>query len=244
VYVPAVIVPATPVVNPAGNVTSCLPLLLTTQAGTGYQWFKNGLAIGGATAATYTAQDPGVYTVTLTVNNVTSSPSAATTVSLGSITNVVITKTNSLMTVENPDATVTYTWQKLKAQVWSDLSPLTTGTSYPVVSAGDYRVRATRGLCTAVSNSQYWEPTIVVTPVDVRVFPNPAGNFLTIDKLTGSGWRSLEIVNSLGEKMITPVLLNNLSEITINIRSFSPGIYLLVLKNNERDVKRVKFIKQ
>lgn len=244
VYVPALIVPATPVINPTGNVTSCLPVLLTTKAGSGYQWYKNGVAIAGATADRYTAQDPGVYTVTLTVNNVTSNPSAATTVSLGSITNVVITKTNSLMSVENPDATITYTWQKLNAQIWTDLNPLTTGTSYPVVSSGDYRVRATKGLCTAVSNSLYWEPAIVVTPADVRVFPNPAGNFLTIDKLTGSGWRTLEIYNFLGEKMVTPVLLNNRSEIIIDIRSFSSGIYLLVLRNNEKDVKRVKFVKQ
>ena len=135
-------------------------------------------------------------------------------------------------------------WQKLNAQIWTDLNPVTTGTTYSVVSAGDYRVRATKGLCTAVSNSLYWEPTIGVTPAGVRVFPNPAGNSLTIDRLTGSGWRTLEIINILGEKMVAPVLLNSLSEITIDISSFSSGIYLLVFRNYENDVKRVKFVRQ
>ncbi len=244
VYVPTVIVPETPVINPAGTISSCLPVLLTTKAGPGYQWFKNGVAIPGATADKYTALDPGDYTVTLTVNNVTSNPSATTTVSPGNIPAVVIFKTNNLISVDNPDPVNTYTWQKLNAQIWTDLNPVTTGTTYSVVSAGDYRVRATKGLCTAVSNSLYWEPTIGVTPAGVRVFPNPAGNSLTIDRLTGSGWRTLEIINILGEKLVAPVLLNSLPEITIDISSFSSGIYLLVFRNYENDVKRVKFVRQ
>lgn len=244
IHVPPVIKPATPVINPAGEVVSCLPVLLSAAAGAGYQWFKNGTAIPGATANTYTAQLPGIYTATITVNGVSSNVSAATTIVLGSINNVVIVIANDLMSVENPDATIIYTWQKLTGQNWSDVNPVVTGTSYQAVSSGNYRVRATKGWCAALSNPQYWEPPIIVAPAFMRLYPNPAGNYLKIDQLAGTNWRSLDVFDILGKKMMPTVSLNNLAEITIDISRFSSGVYLLIFNDVSGIVKRVKFIRQ
>jgi uncharacterized repeat protein (TIGR01451 family) len=244
IYVPPVIVPATPVISPAGNVASCVPVVLSTSAGTGYQWFINGTAIIGATASTYTAPAAGAYTIKVTINGVSSNVSAATTVTPGSINNVLITETNGLISVQAQDAMLTYIWQKLVGQDWVDLSPQVTGIIYQAASGGDFRVRASKGNCTAVSNTIHWEPQVIVVPAYLRVYPNPAGNFLKIDQLAGGNWRSADVLNIVGKKMISTFSLNNLSGITINTSGFSTGVYMLVLNNASGAVKRMIFMRR
>ena len=243
IFIPTIVVPAAPVINPAGSVTLCTSLLLTTQPGTGYQWYKNDVAIAGAISNTYTAQDTGRYTVKLTVNNVTSESSAATTISAGLLDSAIITLSNNLLTVNNEDAANTYTWQLLTAGLWFDISPLETGASYQPVLTGDYRVKIDKGLCTGFSNLQHWETPVIVPTAGLKIYPNPFANFIKIDNLTGSQWKYLEIINFIGEKMLTPVYVSNLSTITVNTQKLNAGIYILLLRDDKGNTKKIKLIK-
>lgn len=65
--------PATPTVTQAGGV-------LTSSASTGNQWYKNGVAIPGATGQTYTPTKNGTYTVKVTNGNGTSAASNGITI--------------------------------------------------------------------------------------------------------------------------------------------------------------------
>jgi trimeric autotransporter adhesin len=70
--------------KPSGTITPAIASIcegnavtLTATGGASYQWYKDGLAISGATVATYNASLPGQYSVTI-VNGNCSGPSANT----------------------------------------------------------------------------------------------------------------------------------------------------------------------
>ena len=71
--------PLQPTINASGVTSFCSPatVTLSSSATTGNQWYKNGIAITGATARVYTAVDAGSYTVISTVNGCASEESAA-----------------------------------------------------------------------------------------------------------------------------------------------------------------------
>jgi gliding motility-associated-like protein len=63
--------PARPQVTASGPLTFCKDdsVVLNASAGATYQWFRNGSAISGATADSYTAKTEGDYTVVITNSN-------------------------------------------------------------------------------------------------------------------------------------------------------------------------------
>jgi len=75
--------PSIPLITTTGGTAVCTggSVLLTASAATGYQWFKDGVGIDGATSQAYTATSAGMYTVVVTNNSGCTSPvSMATTI--------------------------------------------------------------------------------------------------------------------------------------------------------------------
>jgi hypothetical protein len=82
-------IPVTPTINPVGPVVVCegtAAIVLTSSAGAGNQWYKDGALIGGATLTTLnittTPGNSGSYTVISTVSGCASLVSAATSVTI------------------------------------------------------------------------------------------------------------------------------------------------------------------
>ncbi len=81
-------IPSTPSIS-AGTSTSLCPgeeVTLTSSAASGNQWYKNGTALSGSTAATLTTSESGAYTVISTVNGCASSASSPTAVDMNTVT--------------------------------------------------------------------------------------------------------------------------------------------------------------
>jgi hypothetical protein len=85
-------IPATPNVTPAGPATVCegsASLVLTSDAGSGNQWYRNGIALVGETATTLnittTPANSGSYTVISTVSGCASSESNAVAVTINAL---------------------------------------------------------------------------------------------------------------------------------------------------------------
>ena len=76
--------PAVPTVTAASTVTFCIggSVMLSSSAGVGNQWYKDGLTVNGAVNTTYSANTSGTYSVITTVNGCSSAQSAATTVTV------------------------------------------------------------------------------------------------------------------------------------------------------------------
>ena len=76
-------IPPTPTIAAGGPTTFCAggSVVLTSSSATGNQWYKDGVAISGATSQTYTAATTGAYTVVITsAEGCSSAASAGTTV--------------------------------------------------------------------------------------------------------------------------------------------------------------------
>ena len=140
-----------------------------------FQWSKDGVAIAGATLATYTPLEPGVYTVTISVPGYESKTSAPVTVNpknavpgiviLGPDTNVVIG--DPLTVIYIGDETVSFQWSKNGIVIAG-----ATDTTYTPLEPGVYTV--------TVNAARYNGK--LSNPVVVRAVPTPrATDFLVID---------------------------------------------------------------
>jgi hypothetical protein len=76
--------PVAPVITAGGPLTFCTggSVLLTSSVATGYQWYKDGLALPSATGSTYTATIAGSYTVSAKNNGSCQATSAAVVVAI------------------------------------------------------------------------------------------------------------------------------------------------------------------
>ncbi len=128
--------------------------VLTATGGTSYQWKKDGVDIGGATSATYTATTAGTYTATIfngscsgpasnsSVITVSSAPSGSISPASGSICSggsITLTVTGG----------TSYQWKKDGVDI-----PGATSATYDATSAGTYTATIINGSCSGpASNS-------------------------------------------------------------------------------------------
>ena len=112
--------PPKPTITPNGPTTFFEggSVTLTSSSATGNQWYQNGNPISGATNQQYIANASGNYTVTATASGCTSTPSAATTVTVNPVpvspaitkafnpTNIPLNSSSTLsFTINNPNTT-------------------------------------------------------------------------------------------------------------------------------------------
>lgn len=160
-------------ITPAGPTLFCaggsVVLNAVSVAGDIYQWYKDGVAITGATSASYLATASGSYTVK--VINPTTGCSAETPAGAGTVVTVItspsivpLTPTNycwgssAILSTSVSGTGVTYQWYKDGV-----LIPGATGATYNVTTPGDYTVDITiTGSCTNTTSS-----------VHVNEFPLP-----------------------------------------------------------------------
>jgi hypothetical protein len=176
-------------INAQGNTTFCqggfVTLSANTATGNTYQWYVNNNAIGGATAANYTATQSGNYTV-LVSNNGCSAASSAVNVTVNAIP-------NSNVTISGPatfcsGSSVTLTAQGTGTYLWSNGA---TTNSITVNQSGNYSVTVTSNGCSATSSpiniTVNQSPTAVITPQGNTTFCQ--GGFVTLTAGGGGSYQ-------------------------------------------------------
>lgn len=108
-------------------------------------------------------------------------------------------------------------------------------------TAGDNRMVAVDTLMTEVHNI-WGSPDAIFEyqPITFNMYPNPAGNQLTVDKLDAA--TMIEVYNVVGEKVIS---VNNIQSdrVTLNTAKLSEGVYLITVYT-EKGVQSTKFLKK
>jgi hypothetical protein len=167
-------------------------VVLQANTGTGYayQWMKNGAAITGATAANYTANAAGSYTVKITAGTatVTSAPVTVTVTALtATITpsgSTTIPSGGNVILKANTGTGYVYQWMKNGAAI----SGATTA-NYTATAAGSYTVKITAGTATATSAPV----TVTVSTLTATITPSGStaiatGGNVILKANTGTGY--------------------------------------------------------
>ena len=90
-------------------------------------------------------------------------------------------------------------------------------------------------VCTGVGN--------LIHQSSVRLYPNPASDFLVIDSLdTQLKWQQLQIFNASGYPIQQSALINQ-RKLTLSTNGFKPGIYFVVLMNRQGQQLTLPFVK-
>jgi hypothetical protein len=187
-------IPVTPTINPVGPVVVCegtAAIVLTSSAGAGNQWYKDGALIGGATLTTLnittTPGNSGSYTVISTVSGCASLVSAATSVTINALPLVTPIVTPATPTVCN-GSTVTVNVAGSQAGInyelfdgGTSLSSTTAGTGGAInlvtsalTANTTITVRATNPV-TGCSVLLTGTSVVTVNPIPVTPTINPVG---------------------------------------------------------------------
>jgi len=229
--------PATPSINM--NNSNPAALILTSSSDTGNQWFRNEVAISGATAKTLTVNQAGTYKVQVTVNGCVSAFSDEACI----LSKPTVTANNS-----NP-ATPILTSSSETGNQWfrNDVAINgATAKTLTVKQAGTYTVQVTiNGCVSPFSEGLPYVITGLEPPISssIGIYPNPAYDELTID-LTAFEFDKVVIISikDILGKPVSETTGQGGKTIQVDIRNFSNGPYLLLLQQGQNIVYK-KFIK-
>jgi len=174
-------------ITPSGTVTAgtALTAVYSGNETVDYQWNKDGVAISGATNATFTPTEAGQYTVTVSVAGYNSKTSAAITVVLSDFTGTITITPNTgiyigmtLVAEYSGAETVGYQWNRNGTSINGAIV-----ISYIPTEAGQYTVTVSA----EGYNSKTSAPVTVTSGLNLAgtVSINPSGPVITGTTLTG-----------------------------------------------------------
>jgi len=262
----AVIVTVTALVNnpsvnitaSANNICAGYPVTFTAlavNAGTApiYQWQVNAVSVGNNNSSftSSTINNNDQVKVMLTSNSACVTNNTATsniiTMNVQQLAIPLVSLNNKVFTVSNPDAAAVYTWQVLTNNVWGDIIPAAYGITYTASLAGEYRVKATKGLCTEYSVSAITNLAGRMASNNafgIYLYPNPVSNVVTLDsiKLT-QNWETLKIINADGKHVLPVINIKNQTSVSINVSVLKQGTYFIQLRKKDGEFTTIKFVK-
>ena len=229
------IIPFIPVITATKPLTFCPgdSTILSSSVASNNQWYKDGVAINGSTAASITINSSGRYTDTIVNSLGCKTGSASTTVVLkASPTKPVISWNGTELSTTS---TSTLQWMLNSVAV----TGATTATHKPA-AIGFYKIQATNTEgCKIISDSF----NLIVTSVNSRnasvtnvakLIPNPASSLLMIAfNESPAITLDIELFNNLGHKIKWVRTKNKVT--TIPVSELPAGNYFIKITGNKHD---------
>jgi gliding motility-associated-like protein len=213
--------------------------------GNSYQWYKDGVAISGATSQMYDTDQPGTYLVTIDLGSCVTNA----TIDLennGFNSSIDVSGTNVLLSGETLLATVTtdannpeFEWYLNNALISN-----ANGNSYEVTQTGNYKVIINQTTGCIASNEFLFtitEPFPDVANIPNLISPNGDGIndtwIIPQEYVSGTNTEVL-IISSKGEIVLkTNDYLNNWPENQINFKDINPVYYYIITPQNNKTRK-------
>jgi uncharacterized delta-60 repeat protein len=237
------IIPHAPTVSAGGDTTFCsgTSVVLSSDATTGNQWFKNGVLISGSTGVSLNVNTSGAYTSKVITGGCQSLPSNAIVVRINSRPSQPLVNWDGV-NMSTSSGYARYQW-------FLNDTAITSGDSnvYKPTQIGRYKVSITDIMgCTNVS-----EPFdfVVLGVADINVgdaklrwYPNPVHSLLNVDLINvRSNKLHAELYDVTG-RFIKKQLLNKNNN-QLNVQGLITGLYQLVIYNGqEKTVVKVMIV--
>lgn len=181
--------PPGPTIATSGSLILCdgANVLLTSSAATGNQWYRNGVAIPSATNTTYQATQSGSYTVTFTVNNITSNPSLPTLVVVNPVPSTPsLTASGPTTFCSNDSVTITSSLSSgIKWYRDGVLITSATNSTFVAKQSGNYTATLTASGCTSNSSNAI---NVIVNPVPAQPTITSVSYLLRSSSAVGNQW--------------------------------------------------------
>lgn len=233
----------TPEISAAGATTFCKDgsVVLTSSAAANNQWYKDGVAVNGATANTLQATASGSYTVKTTSNSITTVSPTGVSVTVVTVPTPLITKNAANELVSS--AASGNQWYMNGVVIAGAIAQ-----TYLPTQNGSYTVKASANGCTSdFSAAHQFALTGIIELGNnqfIKLFPNPIKDKLTINwNINGVYSLTVAISDIQGRQ----VLLNNNihNGATVDFSKLPQGAYFIkVYSNNQLKINStVKVIK-
>ncbi len=235
-------------ITTTGSSTFCLPggvKLSVSPTGNGYQWYKNNVAVTGATQSTFNSKGTGSYFCKVTsstcgINNsntLTTTGLAKPAATISPSGNVTICNGQSVTLTANTGTGLTYKWKKSNAVITG-----ATSSSYTTSQAGSYQVTVTNSAgCSntsvmAVVKVGCREILATGEPISMIVFPNPNdGHFKVECTTTCDAPSTIQVMDVVGQVIFADVMHGQF-EHDINLSDKPAGIYFVRFQSNEKTI--------
>jgi hypothetical protein len=205
--------------------------VLISGTGLSYQWYRDGVAIAGATSISYATNVPAYYTVN---------------VSNGACSQMIsgITLTNSpLPVIVTSGGGVLSAGRFASYQWYLDGVAISgaTDSSYTATTPGSYTVITTTGSGCVDQSSPYvvlpgTGVGVVTDKNSIQIYPNPASSTLSIS--------AQEVVNVVIMSADGKVVINATAATSIDVSNLADGMYMVSIYNQQHQLIKVdKFIK-
>jgi hypothetical protein len=198
--------------------------VLTSSSPSGNQWYKDGAKIAGATSSTYQASQAGIYTVTTSINNVTSVPSNKITIT------VIAGPAKPTITVNGAylvsSAATGNQWYRESFQIQG-----ATNKTYKPLNNANYSVVVMdpSTFCSTTSDKLYFAITGIIN-IDnthfVKLSPNPVQRKVILNfNLAGINNLTLQLFDINGRQLGAYTNLSDGSE--LDLSGLAKGIYIV-----------------
>jgi gliding motility-associated-like protein len=223
---------------------------LSVNAGNGYQWFKDDVAISGATSQTYLATVEGKYDVKVDLGSCQASASIQLqAIKINSSIDVPSTNTidpgQTLSVTATTDATSpSYQWFLNNVAIAG-----ATTSNYMVTNKGNYKVVITQNGACQISDEIAFTVTFTTDPnpfPDVAAIPNlisPNGDFINDtwiipQEYVNGGNANVMIISSNGDIVVqTDNYLNDWPSATIDFKNINPVYYYIITTADKKVIK-------
>lgn len=227
--------PAAPVLTSSGALTFCAgdSVRLQSSVATGNQWYKDGVALPGATGQQLWVKDAGAYSAKVTTGSCVSGASVSTTVIVNPLpAQPVITGVGGVLSTSTGYAS--YQWYFNGTAVAG-----ATSSQYTTLQNGIYRVEVSGANGCKVLSTQFNQVAAAVSEIvwadyTIKLYPNPVQDLLTIKvAATTTAVRSVtaDVVDVNGKLLKTTSLKAGLN--SLDLRNLPQGVYSVVIKNNK-----------
>ena len=227
-------IPVTPAITAGTNTTFCDggSVILTSNASSGNQWYKDGFAIGGSTGTTLNVTSSGNYTTKVTLNGCESAVSNAivVTVNSGSSPPIPTISAGTATTFCNGGSVILTSNASSGNQWYKDGVAIagSTGTTLNVTSSGNYTAKVTANGCeSAISNAivvtvNSVPPTPTITQNGTQLISSAAsGNQWYLNNAAVTGASSQNFTPTISGNYAVQVILNNCTSAFSNTLNFT-----------------------